>query len=571
VWWGVSVENQKHGLPRIDHLRTAPAAVRFLSVEPLLEDLGEVNLTDIHWMIVGGESGAGARPMQPEWVRALRDQCRAANVAFFFKQWGGVRKSETGRKLDRRTHDEQPEEGQRTEMPARRIRLALVEEGQWNQRVNPPPHPHLSRDLTPANPSRKNPRRMTNGSMLQGSSTPTNPTVTPMSQVDTNPEYWREYSNLQRVKHELIREYLKGWFPKMTLGGCRRLLYIDTHAGRGTHLSGQLGSPLIALHTLLGHQSRDRMLQNCEVRFFFFERDDENYTALGEELKSQEIPKNVFVEPRVGDCFEIMGAEIAAIEKTDKRLAPSFVFVDPYGFKLPSNLLRKLLSYSKVELFVNVIWRELDMAIQIACGKDVAEQTESPRGLFENPHDLDQTKAERKEKRAKSFQATLNRLFDSESWRTINADHADGRAEQCAKLFREMTGAKWGTHLRMLDDGRIRYFLLHLTNHDAGRDLMKDAMWMACPDGGFAASKSDNPQQQLLIQREPDFKPLRDWITARLAAKPAHWEQLATLLRDELWREPQLNDALRAMRKEGLIAARGTFGRTQNPRISLAT
>jgi protein gp37 len=108
IWWGVSVENRKHGLPRIDHLRAAPAAVRFLSVEPLLEDLGDIDLTGISWVIVGGESGPGARPMKEEWVRSIRDQCRKAKVPFFFKQWGGTRKSLTGRELDGRTHDDMP-------------------------------------------------------------------------------------------------------------------------------------------------------------------------------------------------------------------------------------------------------------------------------------------------------------------------------------------------------------------------------------------------------------------------------------------------------------------------------
>lgn len=88
VWLGVSVEDRKYGLPRIDHLRRTPAVVRFLSCEPLLEDLGEIDLTGIHWVIVGGESGRNARPMRPEWARSLRDQCQAAGVPFFFKQWG---------------------------------------------------------------------------------------------------------------------------------------------------------------------------------------------------------------------------------------------------------------------------------------------------------------------------------------------------------------------------------------------------------------------------------------------------------------------------------------------------
>lgn len=108
IWWGVSVENRKHGLPRIDDLRTAPAAVRFLSIEPLLEDLGTLNLKGLDWVIVGGESGPGARPMRKEWVLSLRDQCRSADVPFFFKQWGGTRKKLAGRRLEGRTYDEFP-------------------------------------------------------------------------------------------------------------------------------------------------------------------------------------------------------------------------------------------------------------------------------------------------------------------------------------------------------------------------------------------------------------------------------------------------------------------------------
>jgi len=118
IWWGVSVEDRKYGLPRIEHLRNSQATVRFLSVEPLLEDLGELNLDGIHWAIVGGESGPGARTMERKWVLSLRDQCREAGVPFFFKQWGGVRKSLRGRKLDGRTYDELPGRVQHPVLPA---------------------------------------------------------------------------------------------------------------------------------------------------------------------------------------------------------------------------------------------------------------------------------------------------------------------------------------------------------------------------------------------------------------------------------------------------------------------
>ena len=108
IWWGVSVENRQHGLRRIATLRSAKPAVAFLSIEPLLEDIGKMDLRGIHWVIVGGESGPGARPMKAEWVRSIRSQCQEAGVPFFFKQWGGVRKSETGRSLDGKTYDEFP-------------------------------------------------------------------------------------------------------------------------------------------------------------------------------------------------------------------------------------------------------------------------------------------------------------------------------------------------------------------------------------------------------------------------------------------------------------------------------
>ncbi len=107
VWAGVSVENTNY-LYRLDSLRRVPAVVRFISVEPLLGPLGNVDLSGIHWVIAGGESGPGARPMDPSWVTDLRDRCVAAGVPFFFKQWGGTNKKKAGRILDSRTWDERP-------------------------------------------------------------------------------------------------------------------------------------------------------------------------------------------------------------------------------------------------------------------------------------------------------------------------------------------------------------------------------------------------------------------------------------------------------------------------------
>lgn len=117
VWLGVTVENKDQGLPRMDYLRNIPAKIRFISAEPLLEDLGKLNLKGIHWVIVGGESGNQARPMQREWLEHIRIQCEKAGVAFFFKQWGtwgadGIKrdKKSNGKELDGKIFQEYPKQ-----------------------------------------------------------------------------------------------------------------------------------------------------------------------------------------------------------------------------------------------------------------------------------------------------------------------------------------------------------------------------------------------------------------------------------------------------------------------------
>ena len=145
IWWGVSVEDRKYGLPRIADLQKSPAAIRFLSIEPLLEDLGPLHLQHIDWIIVGGESGHGARPMKKEWVISLRDQARTQRVAFFFKQWGGVHKSKTGRRLDGRTYDELPLRVQHPVMTAQQCSRAAADiESRYLSQSLPPSLPLLN-------------------------------------------------------------------------------------------------------------------------------------------------------------------------------------------------------------------------------------------------------------------------------------------------------------------------------------------------------------------------------------------------------------------------------------------
>jgi len=370
--------------------------------------------------------------------------------------------------------------------------------------------------------------------------------VSPAKNIDL--KYWSEYSNLQKTKHDLIRFYLGGWFAKLG-SWSGRVLYFDTHAGRGRHLSGELGSPVVALTTLLNHTARDRLLQNCRFSFLLIERDEENLSHLKKEIENLgELPKGVDVQPMVGDFSERLQEVLSILTNRDSQIAPAFVFVDPYGFSLPGALLKAVMSSGRVELFINVIWRELDMAIAQA-----KQGSASAAGLAK----------------------TLDMVFNRQDWRErIDSPNFDTRANQAVDLIAEMLDAQWATHIRMLGDNRVtRYLLLHLTNHDDGRDLMKDCMWKVCPDGGFYARKSDDISQEYLISPSADLRPLREKILERLSERPQRWHELIDWLRSEVWRAPHLTEALRELRSERKIEAEdytGRFGPKADPLLRLA-
>jgi hypothetical protein len=259
--------------------------------------------------------------------------------------------------------------------------------------------------------------------------------------------------------------------------------------------------------------------------------------------RSAACPKRVVVKELAADAYHALAEMVGALKTARKALAPAFVFVDPYGFKVPAAVLRELMSAGRVELFVNVIWRELDMA--------VAQGRKQP-----------------------GMARTLDLVFDGPEWReAISSPDQDERAEQAVELLARKIGARHWTSIRMLgDNGATRYLLVHFTNHDAGRDLMKDCVWKVAPHGGFFVRKSDNPNQQHLITPEPDLAPLRAWAIARLRQGPARWQALYGPLRSEPWREVQLNEVIRALRREGLLDVEdctGRFGPAANPLLRL--
>lgn len=363
---------------------------------------------------------------------------------------------------------------------------------------------------------------------------------------DNNPNYWSKYTNLQHVKHELIQEYLKGWFPKLGFWS-GRIVYLDTHAGRGKYMSGQSGSPVVAIDTFLSHAYRDRILEKSEVTFFLIECDAKNVEGLREEVAALgKLPSRVQVHISCDDCFPQLEGLLADLQQKGQSIAPAFVFIDPYGFKVPGDLIRRLLGAGRLEVFVNIIWRELDMAMTQA-----REQSQGWMG------------------------ETLNSVFGGDGWRNIPGNVSlDTRADLAIDLLRDLYGAKWATSIRMLGDNKVtRYVLAHFTNHEAGRDLMKDCIWAVCPGGGYYARRSDNPNQTMLIEIEPNLTPLDQWLTQQLRDKPMRWATLSERIRDQLWRSVHLSQTIRKRRREGTILAshfQGRFSEKANPLLTLA-
>lgn len=167
----------------------------------------------------------------------------------------------------------------------------------------------------------------------------------------------------------------------------------------------------------------------------------------------------------------------------------------------------------------------------------------------------------------------LDTIFNGGDWTTIDAANLDERADQCAHLFRQMVGARWATYIRMLGKNEAtRYFLLHLTNHDAGREYMKECMWKSCPEGGFYVRQTDNPAQQFLIKREPDLDPIEAWVIGRLSSGPIRWKQLIEETRRELWLKKHTNEVIRKLREEEAIVASdydGACTPSKNPLLAL--
>lgn len=348
-----------------------------------------------------------------------------------------------------------------------------------------------------------------------------------MSSADES--YWADYNSLQRAKHQLLTSYLKAWFPILASGN-GRVLYIDSHAGRGRHETGHPGSPILALNILLEHSARDRILANTECRFIFFENNPENFDFLNDEINSLgTLPIGIGVDSYDKDYESVLVHQIAQLHQSKQLLAPTFAFIDPYGFTLPMKLLNELLTFQRCELLINFMFRYVDMAVM-----NTADNSQN-----------------------------LDKLFGSNAWVSFRSiqDH-NKRAEAILSLFSSNLQARHVTHLQMKGkNGSLKYVLIHATNNDKGRSKFKEAIWTVTPDGTFVASERHNPNQLVLIKPEPDLEPLKRELQSRFANKPLRMQQLYKWLIDTMYLEKHLHQAIRELHNAGLVTYSGYQGR----------
>lgn len=344
----------------------------------------------------------------------------------------------------------------------------------------------------------------------------------------TDEKYWAEYDGLQHAKHQLLTKYLGGWFPILSSWN-GRVLYLDCHAGRGRHLTGHEGSPVLALQTILEHTHRLQILNSTEIHFVFFEKDQANYKYLCEEINALgQLPDNIKVHPYQSDYEAEIRQILHDLKQRRQKKTPAFAFLDPYGFTLSMDLLNELLRFPMCELLVNFMYRYVDMAMQ------------------------NQPQA-----------SNLDLLFGCSEWRQLAGIRSyEERTEKTINLFSKQLEAKHVTHMYMrARNGVLKYALFHATNAERGRELIKEAIWSVTPDGSFTAFEHHHPDQPVLVTPEPNLAPLKEQLRDRFAGRQVRMKEIYEWLLDRLYRKKHLHKVLREWRNNDEIECIGYEGR----------
>ncbi len=295
-----------------------------------------------------------------------------------------------------------------------------------------------------------------------------------------------------KIKHEILKRYLDAWLP--ILGSwAGRIVFIDGFAGPGRYSGGEPGSPVIALQALLDHPYFKESRPGRNVVFAFIEQDPERAAALREEIDAIPCPAWVTAKVYEGAFSDHMTELLNAIEADKKQLAPTFAFIDPFGFKgLPMALVARIVRYPRCECLVSFMYEDINR-------------------FLAHP--------------GAAIQAHYDELFGTDEWRAIaRITDPETRKDRLVSLYREqlkkIAGLKYVRTFEMINQGnRTEYFLFYGTNSKLGLSKMKEAMWRADPVGGQVFSDRSVSGQGVLFEPEADTTPLRRQLQGRFRDK----------------------------------------------------
>lgn len=295
-----------------------------------------------------------------------------------------------------------------------------------------------------------------------------------------------------KIKHEILKRYLDAWLP--ILGSwAGRIVFIDGFAGPGRYSGGEPGSPVIALQALLDHPYFKQSRPGRKIVFAFIEQDSERAAALREEIAAISRPAWVTVGVLEGAFSAHMTELLNAIEADKRQLAPTFAFIDPFGFKgVPMALISRIVRHPRCECLVSFMYEYINR-------------------FLAHP--------------GQAIQAQYDELFGTEEWRAIAAlADPETRKDRLVALYREqlktVAGLKFVRTFEMINEGnRTEYFLFYGTNNKLGLSKMKESMWKADPLSGQLFSDRSVSDQGVLFEPRPDTSPLRRQLQDKFRGK----------------------------------------------------
>lgn len=354
-------------------------------------------------------------------------------------------------------------------------------------------------------------------------------------------EYWEAYNPLQYYKHEILKNYLQAWYPILS-SFSGRVIYFDCFAGKGKHETGEEGSPLLAIKSLLNHNYKEKILNSTKLHFIFIEYDENNSKLLEKEIRSLEpLPDNINYKIITDDYENTINNYFDDLDNKGKKFAPSFFFVDPFGFSLSINTLNRMLKYPKTELLINFMYRYISMAINNDANED-----------------------------------NMNKLFGTSKWKDFkyessSKDESIRREKGILKLFTSQLNAKHNVEIPFKGKNTVtKYYLIHSSNHEKAAYKMKNSIWRSISRGSFSVSAKENPKQKVLIEPDVDLTDLEDWLWENYSGKNIYVNQIYNNLISTIYLKKHLHNIIRKYRNNDIIKCTeygNRFAFKRNPKI----